>query len=988
MKFDRKVTVVNGKMRSRAGTSNTTGALSRGAASVSLSLADTYGPRFDNLAWQDTLAQRDLRAAVERHTNSSDATEGRLTSSYGNAGIGMDGGFGPTQQTGYFGGNAFTKTFDGILPEATEDTLIPYYRDIYYFDAIGGSACDMLSTFPYSDWQLSGVDTDKIPVYEDALARLGMRTLINEITLHYLVEGDFIGTLSYDRHARNFHDIFVHDRAYCRVIPAPFYSMQAMIQASANGRLNQFMNTPHRYRSALLKNYPEALLRNLASGLHDLNPLTTLHVPRRTLADRFSGSSSYLRRMLPAYLLEKALYRGTLIEANRRQRPTTHIRLGDDDWTPTQEEIEATLNAFKTTELDPLGAMIATRNGVDVQDILQAGEGYKWQDVTEMLTPIKLRSLSISEAFLAGDSSYACVTGDTLIPTDRGLIRVDSISDCREFKKAVPIQVTVDSRFGPATAIEWVYNGVQKTYRVSTEKGNSVCATENHPFLVLAEDCTHQWVRLDRLKVGDLVCVSGNRVVRETALPLPEGDLGLRLPSVMTKKLAEWIALHLYLNEDKFDSNECARNRLNELTADLFSNTLAASDLENWLIDLGVPAGDHRQSVPWCILEADAASQMAFLRGYANACDREDRTWVAYDLSLASQIQVMLNALGYQSVLTYGDDLGNWIVTLVPEQIDSFWSEVRAVSTRPSRSLFTYTAIDSIEYAGMQEVFDISMGAGNEPAFVANGIIVHNTAESAVATFMQNTSALRSYISYRTFTMKLFPLIAMANGFYKQGVTLPKINNPGDILNNVSNHKNLDIPKLVWTKDLSGGDPSARLELLDRMADKGFPIALRTIAAAAGQDVGMLLNDLKEDQALRNALRKLAPTASEVSDDAQANASGDDSVWASMRSGKSVGVRRRLQSQVTSGLGRVGMAYRINEGTDEDPEVHTLSRTGKRRAVINEHAHMRRQNAQLVKAVEALADGNTRAATLRRVRARNGGRIPDVLRSALGQRKG
>ena len=62
--------------------------------------------------------------------------------------------FAESQNVGYFGANAFTKTFDGILPDASEEVMIPYYRDMYYHDAIAGSACDLTSTFPYSDWTL------------------------------------------------------------------------------------------------------------------------------------------------------------------------------------------------------------------------------------------------------------------------------------------------------------------------------------------------------------------------------------------------------------------------------------------------------------------------------------------------------------------------------------------------------------------------------------------------------------------------------------------------------------------------------------------------------------------------------------------------------------------------------------------------------------------------------------------------------------------
>jgi 2'-5' RNA ligase len=40
---------------------------------------------------------------------------------------------------------------------------------------------------------------------------------------------------------------------------------------------------------------------------------------------------------------------------------------------------------------------------------------------------------------------------------------------------------------------------------------------------------------------------------------------------------------------------------------------------------------------------------------------------------------------------------------------------------------YQYVEVTSVEDAGKQDVFDISMGGGVEPAFVANGVVVHNT---------------------------------------------------------------------------------------------------------------------------------------------------------------------------------------------------------------------------------------------------------------------
>ena len=62
---------------------------------------------------------------------------------------------------------------------------------------------------------------------------------------------------------------------------------------------------------------------------------------------------------------------------------------------------------FQATEADPLGAWIATRNNIQVSEFRTAGDIWKWYETSESLTPMKLRALGISDAFLSGDASYA-----------------------------------------------------------------------------------------------------------------------------------------------------------------------------------------------------------------------------------------------------------------------------------------------------------------------------------------------------------------------------------------------------------------------------------------------------------------------------------------------------------------------------------------------------------------------------------------------------
>lgn len=302
------------------------------------------------------------------------------------------------------GGLGYSKFFTSILPEA-EESLIPYYRDCYHFDSVAGATVDIMSVFPFSDWSLVGLEQEETSVYADNLSRLNVRSLMGEISNAYLVDGAFIGSLIYDPVQKVFQDILVHDRLNCQISLRPFFGVDPVITANSAANLSSFMNSGSPYVDEVLRSYPRGFLEGFMSGSAILDPVTTLYVPRRGLQDQ--RTTSYLRRILPMYLLEKTLYRGTLLEATKRMRATTHVQVGTDSWEPTASEMQTVLGQFQLSEMDPLGGWIVTRQGVNVQDIRQAGDFWKWTDLIDILVPYKLRALGISEAFLAGDANFS-----------------------------------------------------------------------------------------------------------------------------------------------------------------------------------------------------------------------------------------------------------------------------------------------------------------------------------------------------------------------------------------------------------------------------------------------------------------------------------------------------------------------------------------------------------------------------------------------------
>ncbi|QRE00350.1 hypothetical protein [Burkholderia phage BCSR5] len=297
----------------------------------------------------------------------------------------------------------------GILPADPSlidtSSLALFFRDIYLFDNTAGSAIDIQSTFTFSDWDLRGLPEHELQYFDDALAQLNIETMMSEISVAYLTDGFFCGSLVFDPISKQFLDTLKHDALACTVLPSPFHNIDPTINVRVSQAVQQFVNDTSAYAKQYLAQMPHQFTDMLRSGAFTLDPVTTLFVGRKTLSDR--AYVSYLHRILPMYLIEKTLFRGTLVEVARRQRAITHLTAGDDTWTPSGEELNALVGMFQAAEFDPLGGWVASRNAVQTVDVRPAGDFLKWTDMMDVLSPYKLRALGISESFLSSEQSYA-----------------------------------------------------------------------------------------------------------------------------------------------------------------------------------------------------------------------------------------------------------------------------------------------------------------------------------------------------------------------------------------------------------------------------------------------------------------------------------------------------------------------------------------------------------------------------------------------------
>jgi len=295
----------------------------------------------------------------------------------------------------------------GLTPQV-ESSFHRLYRDMYYFDSIAGSSVDLISQVTFSsEFSLGGISNPKIAqVYEEALERLNTRTLLPEMSTDHLVLGAHCSSLLYNKQKRQFADLMCHPIETLTITDLPFYSQDPIINVKFPANVQAAVNSSSPSISHLRDLVGDSILKKIQSGSLDLDPLTTIYIPRKTFSYTEMGTS-YFKRLLPWYLIEKNLYRGTLVESARRQRGILHLTLGDgDEWIPQLSDMEFFTDLFMNADSDPLGAIVATRSGISVEEVRQGGDFWKVTDFADSVMPYKLRALGISEGFLNGEASY------------------------------------------------------------------------------------------------------------------------------------------------------------------------------------------------------------------------------------------------------------------------------------------------------------------------------------------------------------------------------------------------------------------------------------------------------------------------------------------------------------------------------------------------------------------------------------------------------
>ncbi|MGH9205608.1 MAG: adenosylcobalamin-dependent ribonucleoside-diphosphate reductase, partial [Acidimicrobiales bacterium] len=181
--------------------------------------------------------------------------------------------------------------------------------------------------------------------------------------------------------------------------------------------------------------------------------------------------------------------------------------------------------------------------GTMERDILDLAN-QTWQECAELGEANGYRNAQASLLAPTG-----CLTADTLVTTDRGLVRLGEIGDVYG-DRWQDLDLTVSTDEGPRQATKFFINGEEPTRQISTEGGYKIQGTLTHRVKVVNPSTSAwDWKRLADIAPGDVLPMQMRTLVGEPRLvPLPvldqayyAGDRHVRVPDAVTPELAELV---------------------------------------------------------------------------------------------------------------------------------------------------------------------------------------------------------------------------------------------------------------------------------------------------------------------------------------------------------------------------------------------------------------------------------------------------------------
>ncbi|HFD39083.1 MAG TPA: DNA mismatch repair protein MutS [Anaerolineae bacterium] len=367
--------------------------------------------------------------------------------------------------------------------------------------------------------------------------------------------------------------------------------------------------------------------------------------------------------------------------------------------------------------------------------------------------------------------SGKCVTGDTLVFTDAGLVPIASLQPGpMDDDTFAPFACQVKGLDGRDRATHFYRGGRSRTVRIRTRLGYEIEGTPDHRLWVRSESGQEGWKSLADIEAGDYVAIEREIDLwgQQEAIETPQAA-GLRrrkslklysLPSRLSPDLAYVMGLLIgdgtlrernaliLTSGDDFISQEFSRI-MRELFGYQVRHTVkyrysvSSRQIRLFFEELGMGyVTSIDKSVPPPILRAPKPVVAAFLQGLfdadAHASARGNVCLSTSSATLARQVHTLLLNFGIVSSLQAKKGVRsanpNYNLCIYGAEVLRFYREIgfrlprkqagrERVSSLAEQRYF-YDPVTEIS-EGQAEVFDLSVAGSH--AFVANGFVNHNS---------------------------------------------------------------------------------------------------------------------------------------------------------------------------------------------------------------------------------------------------------------------
>ena len=296
-----------------------------------------------------------------------------------------------------------------------------------------------------------------------------------------------------------------------------------------------------------------------------------------------------------------------------------------------------------------------------------------------------------------------CLTKETLIPTNKGLVPIGKLADLGKDGEFVEKELTITNRYREDELTKYVVKYENReTTKIETTLGYTIEGTNNHPIIKNKYNSTEltnniggcrlkglykgaeEWARLDSLTTNDYVAVPyGYNTFSEDLVELKYDNFhssrakSIKLPKYLNEELAEFIGIYqadgsIYDNNGTYsiritNGNKSVINRVQYLSKQLFnveaktilepkkrSATTYITSLNLKVIEkaLELKRKDVDKVVPNCILKSPKEIIVAYLKGLTlDSCVivQENKTYLKYTFAnelTARYVQEILLNLG------------------------------------------------------------------------------------------------------------------------------------------------------------------------------------------------------------------------------------------------------------------------------------------------------------------------------------------------------